>query len=515
MDKVAAWLDSLTTRNDCDWRISKQKSGPGIGSVIVTVTTGPAVVRQPDEPGPGPVSGALVVAGAAVVVGAGSVVVGAALVAGATVPVVAGAGGAVSGACVSGAAVVLTGGSVDAEGSSVEDEAHAAMNESTTTSAPRREARRGTTVMGPMVAAGDTQRVAGSREDRTVQAVYSPLHQRHDPSVEIEASALQAPFEHGGRIEAVRAALAGDPRFELVSPREFGTAPIKAVHDPGLVSFLASAWQDYQQVRPAREVVPDVFAMADLRRGMGPGTEPTAIGARLGWWAFETTTPLVEGTYTAACSAVDVALTAAEFVLSGERSAYGLCRPPGHHATSRLYGGYCFFNNAAIAAHHLVRATGSKVTVLDVDYHHGNGTQEIFWERGDVQYVSLHGDPVRAYPYHLGFSEEVGAGAGRGTTSNLPLPEGLDDDGYLAALDRACDAIERFGPSVLVVSLGLDTYVDDPICDLALTTEGMARCGALVAGLDLPTVVLQEGGYHVATLGANALAWLTPFSSRP
>lgn len=345
-----------------------------------------------------------------------------------------------------------------------------------------------------------------------MKAVYSPLHLRHDPSVEIEASSLQSPFEHGGRIEVIREALVAHGGFDMAEPDEWGSGPVEHVHDPGLVRFLETAWADYQrEVRSVREVVPDVFAVAGLRRGMGPGREPTHPGARLGWWAFETTTPIVEGSYEAARGAVDVALTAASFVVAGERAAYGLCRPPGHHATRSLYGGYCFFNNAAIVAHRVATTTGTRVTVLDVDYHHGNGTQEIFYERGDVQYVSLHGDPQRAYPYHVGFADETGAGAGAGANLNLPLPAGLDDGGYVAELERAAEAIAAFGPSLLVLSLGLDTYVDDPICDLALTTEGMARAGAVVASLGLPTVVLQEGGYDVDTLGANALAWLAPF----
>ena len=178
-----------------------------------------------------------------------------------------------------------------------------------------------------------------------------------------------------------------------------------------------------------------------------------------------------------------------------------------------MYGGYCFFNNAAVVAEHLAANTGSKVTVLDVDYHHGNGTQQIFYERGDVQFVSLHGDPQRAYPYLTGFSDEVGTGVGRGMTSNFPLPERTADDEYLETLRTACGAIERFAPDFVVVSLGLDTFVDDPIGDLALTSEGFEGAGAMVAGLGLPTVVLQEGGYAVDELGENARRWLQGVSA--
>jgi acetoin utilization deacetylase AcuC-like enzyme len=174
-----------------------------------------------------------------------------------------------------------------------------------------------------------------------------------------------------------------------------------------------------------------------------------------------------------------------------------------------VYGGYCFFNNAAIVAHHVASTTGTKVTVLDVDYHHGNGTQQIFYERDDVQFVSLHGDPERAYPYLTGFADETGAGVGAGATLNVPMHARATDDEYLEALAKAAEAITAFGPSMVVVSLGLDTYEHDPISDLALTASGFEACGRLVGGLGLPTVVLQEGGYADEALGENARRWLT------
>ena len=350
----------------------------------------------------------------------------------------------------------------------------------------------------------------------SMQVVYSPAHLGHDPHVEIEGSTAHAPFDHDGRAERIRAALGADGAFTLVAPDDWGTGPIGAVHDPALVAFLETAWAEYQEANGAhREVVPDTFYRPGLRNKMTPGTEPQVIDARLGWWCWETTTPLTEGTYVAARGAVDTALGAATIVLGGDRAAYGLCRPPGHHATSSMYGGYCFFNNAAIAAHHIAATTGTKVTVLDVDYHHGNGTQEIFYYRDDVQYVSLHGDPARAYPYSIWFADETGTGRGAGCNLNLPLPARLDDDGYVAALERALEAVSGFGPSTVVVSLGLDTFVTDPICDLAVTTDGMRRCGAAVRALGLPAVVLQEGGYDVEALGRNARAWLRGLADLP
>ena len=208
-----------------------------------------------------------------------------------------------------------------------------------------------------------------------------------------------------------------------------------------------------------------------------------------------------------------MALTAADHVLDGESVAYGLCRPPGHHAGRAAYGGYCFFNNAAIVANHLAESTQGKIAVLDVDYHHGNGTQQIFYERDDVQYVSLHGDPARAFPYHTGFSDEIGAGKGIGATSNYPMPERADDEQFLAALTAGCGDVAAFGADMVVVSLGLDTYFDDPISDLAVTPDGFEQSGALVRQLGLPTVVLQEGGYAADELGENARRWLLGVSA--
>ena len=343
-----------------------------------------------------------------------------------------------------------------------------------------------------------------------MKVVYSPAHFGHDPEYELEASKFGAPWEHPGRAEKIRQALEADGRFDFEEPTEWGTNPIEAVHDPDLVRFLSTAWADYQASnKPTRDIVPDVFYRSPLRDGMPAGREPANINAKFGWWCFETTTPVTQGTYDAARGAVDTALTATKLVVEdGERITYGLCRPPGHHAPRSLYGGYCFFNNAAVAAHHVASTTGTKVVVLDVDYHHGNGTQQIFYERDDVMYVSLHGDPERAYPYTVGYADETGSGRGRGRNLNLPLAYRAPDDVFLSALDQACDAIEGFGPSTLIVSLGLDPFITDPISDLAVTTEGFEACGRRVAGLDLPTVVLQEGGYDVSALGENARRWL-------
>ncbi len=345
-----------------------------------------------------------------------------------------------------------------------------------------------------------------------MKVVYSERHLLHDIHSEIQWGSTVGNYEHAARGEVIRAALAGDTRFEMTAPADHGEAPVRAVHDAGLVDFLTSAWKEFQTVRAQREVFPDTFLHSALRQSMGPARPPVGIVDGLGYWCFETMTPLVEGTYEAARSAVDVALTAADHVLAGDRACYALCRPPGHHAPTSAYGGYCYFNNAAIAAQALVAAGAGRVTILDVDYHHGNGTQQIFYERDDVQYVSVHGDPSEAFPYFTGFADETGSGPGRGSTTNLPIGPG-DDNHYDVALRHAVDDLAAFKPSILVVSLGVDTYRLDPVGNLGVSTEAFAAHGRFIASLGLPTVIIQEGGYHLPALGENVSTWLTGFAT--
>jgi acetoin utilization deacetylase AcuC-like enzyme len=317
--------------------------------------------------------------------------------------------------------------------------------------------------------------------------------------------------ESPARAESIRAALDAEPRITLCEPAEHGLDPVLAVHDAALVRFLEGAWLDWSRRHPRLpQAVPDTFPSARLRTGMGEHAPPRGIDGALGYWCFDTATPVVAGTWAAARAAADVALTAADLVLAGEPAAYGLCRPPGHHAPRAAFGGYCYLNNAAIAAEQLCRQSAGRVAVLDLDYHHGNGTQQIFYQRSDVQYVSLHGDPHRAYPYFAGYADETGAGAGHGCTLNLPLPAGLDDAGYLAAASQAIEEIDAFGPDLVLVSLGADTAADDPLGDLRLTEDGFASLGTAVGDLRRPVVVIQEGGYSVDRLGGYVAAFLAP-----
>jgi acetoin utilization deacetylase AcuC-like enzyme len=338
--------------------------------------------------------------------------------------------------------------------------------------------------------------------------VYSPKHLLHNPDTENIAGTPTPIYEVPQRAERIREALERDGAFKQEDPTEHGREPIVAVHEPAMVRYLEKAWSDWRTTSATAQAIPDTILHPALREGMGPAREPRSPLGRLGYWCWETMNPIVPGTYEAARSAVDVALTAADLVLDGEAAVYGLCRPPGHHAPRAAFGGYCFLNNAAIVAQYLVERTGEPVAILDVDYHHGNGTQQIFYGRGDVLYVSLHGHPDRAYPYFTGFEDETGAEGGIGANLNLPLPAGCGDDEYLVALDRGLEAIAGSRGSTVVVSLGFDTYGQDPIADFALTTPAYHEMGRRVAASRRQLVILQEGGYHVPHLGENARQWL-------
>lgn len=347
-----------------------------------------------------------------------------------------------------------------------------------------------------------------------MKVVHTDRHRTHDPTVETYLGLPVPANEVPARAEVIRDALATDGGFELLGPTEHGTPPILAAHEPGLLRFLEAAWPEVERQQLDREfLVADTYPTRAMFAGMSDAVvaarpEPEAIGGRVGWWGLDSSNPIVAGSYAAARWSVDVALTAVDLVLGGETVAYGLCRPPGHHAAAAMAAGYCFFNNAAIAAQAIVDATGERVAILDVDVHHGNGTQQIFWRREEVLYVSLHADPIRLYPFFLGHADEIGEGPGAGANLNLPMPLRADDATYLQALDRALDRLAGEPGSILVVSLGFDTFHLDPIGDLALTTEGYHEMGRRVAALGRRLVILQEGGYYLPALGENARSWL-------
>lgn len=341
-----------------------------------------------------------------------------------------------------------------------------------------------------------------------MRVVHSPRHALHDGGMELHRGELVPCFEMPARadfiLQAVRQA-----GLEVSEPRAFGLESLLGVHDAGFVEFLRIAHAQWRAIGKQGFMLPSGFPA----RGMRRDHLPSGINGQMGYYAFDAGTPIVQGTWDAAFAAAQCALTAAAWVAEGERSAYALCRPPGHHAGHSTYGGYCFLNNAALAAQHLRERGCARVAVLDVDYHHGNGTQDIFWERADVLVVSLHGTPETEYPYFLGYADERGAGAGEGFTHNFPLPRGTTWAQYSAALDSALDAVASFGPDALVVSLGVDTYVGDPISAFALEREHFPLMGRRLAQLRLPTVFVQEGGYAVEDLGLNVAGVLGGFDA--
>lgn len=286
--------------------------------------------------------------------------------------------------------------------------------------------------------------------------------------------------------------------------RWHGMAPIAAIHTPDYLDFLRTAWTAWRRIDgAAAEVTPYIFPA----RGRVSGY-PRSIEGRAGYHMHDLWAPIGEHTYEVAVASANLAVEAAEQVMAGERAAYALCRPSGHHAFADMAGGNCFLNNAAIAAQHLRRRYG-RVALVDIDVHHGNGTQEIFYARNDVLFVSVHRNPVDYYPYFVGYANERGESAGLGYNLNLPLPAGSGDAVLLDALDEACGRIVDHGAEALVVSLGVDAHEDDPTQGLSITHDGFRRAAARLAALNLPTVLIQEGGYNESTIGrciSSALA---------
>lgn len=340
-----------------------------------------------------------------------------------------------------------------------------------------------------------------------MKIISSPLHGLHDGGMELHRGELVPCFEMPARVDYILAAFAR-AGWAVDAPLAYDDAVLTGVHDPQYLAFLEGAWDAWRREGRGHFMLPGAFPARGLRRDR----EPRGLHARLGWYGFDAGTPIVAGTWDAARASAHCALTAADLVSGGERSAFALCRPPGHHAGRAMFGGYCFLNNAAIAAQRLRDAGFARVTVLDVDYHHGNGTQDIFWERDDVQFLSIHGDPDTEYPFYLGYAEERGAGLGEGHNHNFPLPRGTSWVEYSATLAVAIERMADYSPQALVVSLGVDTFSGDPISQFQLAAEDFPRLGARLAELGLPTVLVQEGGYAVAEIGDNVAGVLAAFN---
>lgn len=343
-----------------------------------------------------------------------------------------------------------------------------------------------------------------------MQAVYDEVTSTHDPKFFLVKGKMRESTEQP---ERARRLLTGLERSQIKvrAPTSFDHSYLSSVHDDRYLDFLKHAYQQWQELPDSSaEVIANVHP---LRRRLN---YPTSIVGRAGWHMADTACPLGEHTWQAACSSANVALTAAQLVLQGkEQLSYALCRPPGHHAYTDMAAGFCFLNNSAIAAQY-ARSAHERVAILDVDVHHGNGTQDIFYDRADVLTVSIHADPNDFYPFFWGYANETGEGEGEGYNLNLPLEKLSGDPVFLQALGTAIEKIKAFDPGMLVVALGLDASEADPLRGLSVTTEGFNEIGKVIAAAGFPTVFVQEGGYLSDILTDNLAAVLTgAVSGRP
>jgi acetoin utilization deacetylase AcuC-like enzyme len=327
-----------------------------------------------------------------------------------------------------------------------------------------------------------------------MRGFFDRRQRAHAPATELHNGGFVPYAETPERADAILAALG-----PLDAPADHGEAPILAVHDPDYVDFLKTAPARWAEAGRPGDVLGYIWPIVARR----PLTLDR-IDALAGRYSLDASTPLTADTWTSAYWSAQTALSALDAVRAGDRAAFALCRPPGHHAGRDYLGGYCHLNTAAIAAEAAIADGAKRVAILDIDYHHGNGTQDIFYERADVLTVSIHGHPRVTYPYFSGFEDETGAGRGAGANLNLPLQEGIGEAEYTKALERALGRIAKFAPAFLVVSLGLDIARGDPTGSWLLRAKDFRKNGALIGGLNLPTLVVQEGGYRTRTLGVNA-----------
>ncbi|MBD2088866.1 histone deacetylase family protein [Microcoleus sp. FACHB-1515] len=339
--------------------------------------------------------------------------------------------------------------------------------------------------------------------------IYTSDHAHQNAVVELIDGKLLAPFEHPRRAEMVLTQVQTTNLGTVIAPQEFGLEPILRVHDRRFVEFLQTAWKEWVEAHGDYDALPLNWAVRTMRHDRIPET----IDGKLSYYSFDAGTPITKGTWRAARSAANVALTGAKQLQQGDRSAFALCRPPGHHAAADFYGGYCFLNNAAIAAQALRDGGCDRVAILDVDYHHGNGTQAIFYDRKDVLFVSLHADPLQDFPYFLGFADERGIGAGEGYNINYPLRWGTGWQQYEAALQAAIANVQQYRPDAIVVSLGVDTFCEDPISRFQLSSNHFLQIGAMLSLLDRPTLFVLEGGYAIEAIGLNAVNVLLGFEN--
>jgi len=338
-----------------------------------------------------------------------------------------------------------------------------------------------------------------------VQIVYSPRHRQHaTDAVDLNGFPFVSE-EEPIRVEVILNALLHAGLGTLVSPTDHGDGLILDVHDADFLDFLRHAYE--RSAALFGEEGP-VFVWTPAPRGAA--RKPQGFMGQKGYYAFGWGTPILEGTWDAAYWSAQCALTAADLVQAGEPAVYALCRPPGHHAAADLFGGFCYLNNAAIAARYLQRS-GHRVAILDIDYHHGNGTQSIFYSDPTVLYCSIHAHPDHAFPYFWGAAEEQGAGPGRGFNVNIPLALDIGVVDYLRALEIALERVHAYGPDVLVLCAGFDIAEGDPLGGFDMTTKDIAEIARRIAEQALPTLIVQEGGYRPESLGEQVSAFLKPF----
>ncbi len=339
-----------------------------------------------------------------------------------------------------------------------------------------------------------------------MKAFYADEQKRHDPKMFLSSGAQKPNPEQPERVERLLAG-ARAAGLSVERPKDHGLGPIAAIHTPEYLDFLERIYERWQHIEGAsEEVIPNIHPIA--RNGSYPAS---AVG-QAGYHMADTACPISAETWESARWSAWSAVEAADAVIAGEVATYALCRPPGHHAFADVAGGFCFLNNSAIAAQRL-RSKAARVAILDVDLHHGNGTQGIFYARGDVLTVSLHADPERFYPFFWGYADERGEGPGLGYNFNLPLPRKSGDGPFLEALQAGLRRIRSFAPDAVVVALGLDAFEGDPFGGLSVSTPGFARIAEAIAALRLPTVIVQEGGYLCDALGDNLTSFLAAYGA--
>jgi acetoin utilization deacetylase AcuC-like enzyme len=337
--------------------------------------------------------------------------------------------------------------------------------------------------------------------------VSSEEHRFHFPAGELAGGQLVRPYECPERWDCIHQALNAAGHTDLRQPDPFDISLVEKVHTPEYLAFLQTAWDEWQREGFDGEAIPTVFPARRMRQRV-----PEYIDGKLGYYAMAVETAITGGTWQAAQSSAAVAMTAQQLVTGTDAEVFALCRPPGHHAAADLYGGYCFLNNAAIAAEGFLGAGAARVAILDIDFHHGNGTQDIFYQRDDVLFISLHGDPIHAFPHFLGYADETGTGAGEGYNINYPMLPGTQFNAWQEALTDAMRKIRSYSPDALVISLGVDTFEKDPISFFKLTGGDFTRCGEMLASIKLPTLFVMEGGYAVEEIGTNTVNVLNGFS---